>query len=160
MKLIIALIVLAGLAGMGCAAYWNNPPEQPPTITPTTWKVIGGASVPKRLTPTPAPINLLTTRTAPLWVHLSDGEFFLTVQAEPAFAIDQFGLNVLVDGRAYCNTARIYEDDGPVELSCDADERAHRSVKRVSAQTYLGDLRCERNIKSDGRKTLFACDWR
>ena len=66
----------------------------------------------------------------------------------------------MVDGNGYCNHTRIYADDGPVELGCQAEEKGHRSVQRMSAQTSRGDLRCERNIKSTGETTIFACDWR
>lgn len=112
MRLVIALIALAALAGIGCAEYWNNPPspaaEANPAPTYSAWQ----ASY------TPAPTNLLTTNTAPLWILLTDGEFFLTVNASAHFNLSDYELVAMVDGKRYCNHTRIYADDGPVELTC------------------------------------------
>ena len=80
--------------------------------------------------------------------------------ADPAFDVDTFDLDVFVEGKEYCNTARIYGDDGGIELSCESDERRHSTVRRVSAQSHLGDLRCEKNDASEAHETVFACAWR
>ena len=168
MKLIFALMIaLAGLAGIGCAEYWNNPPPTPESNSAPIYEQWRESYVPRATsaveTPretTPAPVNLLTTNIAPLWVLLTDGEFFLTVNASAHFNLSDYELVAMVDGKRYCNHTRIYADDGPVELTCQAEERRHGSVQRVSAQTPRGDLRCERNIKSTAETTMFACDWR
>ena len=81
--------------------------------------------------------------------------------ADSSFNIDQFGLTVLVGGERYCNLYRMYEDDGPLELSCGLLYDTHTSVENVSAQTDdLGDLRCERNALSTSDRSAFACEWR
>ena len=110
--------------------------------------------------PTPVPIDLATAKQSPLWIQLSRGDYFLTAMANPGFDVDEFDLNVFIDGVEYCNTSRIYGDDGPTELSCAAEERAHTSVQRVSAQTSMGDLRCAKNDQSTPRVSVFACAWR
>ncbi len=144
MKLAFIVSALLILAVLGCAPESTVTPRPSPTAVPT---------------PTPM-IPLSETERAALWVHVSNGDFFLQVEADPAFEIDQFDLAVFVDGLEYCNVNRIYDDEGPRELSCQAEERTHSSVQRVSAQTSMGDLRCERNNASTARKTIFACMWR
>ena len=135
-------------------------PQGPPgpTSEPST-PVAAQVSSP---TPTPSPTtDLATTDTAAMWVSLSDGEYFLKVQVDPAFDIDEFDLTLLVDGLSYCNPNRIYDDDGWSEMGCESEERSHTSVERVSVQTRsLGDLRCVRNVHSDTNETIFACEWR
>lgn len=111
-------------------------------------------------TPTPEPVDLNTTDRANAWVLLQDGSYGLDVFAEIFFDVGEFELDVLVDGEEYCNTTRIYSDDGPVQLGCKSIDRPHSSVERVSIQTPYGDLRCGKNFQSDVRETIFACVWR
>ena len=111
--------------------------------------------------PTPTPSIALSEATrANLWVHFSNDGDRLAVYADPAFDLDQFDLDLLVDGVEYCNAARIYGDDGPLEMGCETQYRSHTTVQRVSAQTPIGDLRCERNNAADSTETVFACAWR
>ena len=91
---------------------------------------------------------------------MEEGSHFLSVKADPAFDIAEFNLSVMVDGHEYCNANRIYGDDGPQELSCQALDRDHTSILGVSAQTQVGDLRCERHADSDISRSIFACEWR
>ena len=113
----------------------------------------------------PAPsttgVHLETTMEAPLLVSLTPGEFgVLQVKADPAFDLGEFELTLLVDGTEYCNSNRMYGDEGYYEMRCELEERGHESVERVSAQTSKGDLRCRKNAQSTNEQTIFACDWR
>ena len=113
----------------------------------------------------PAPsttgVDLETTMEAPLLVSLTPGEFgVLQVEADPAFDLGEFELTLLVDGTEYCNSNRMYGDEGYYEMGCESEERGHESVERVSAQTSKGDLRCRKNAQSTNEQTIFACDWR
>ena len=111
--------------------------------------------------PTPTGVDLETTTEAPLLVSLTPGEFgVLQVEADPAFDLGEFELTLLVDGTEYCNSNRMYEDEGYYEMGCESEERGHESVERVSAQTSKGDLRCRKNAQSTNEQTIFACDWR
>ena len=119
-------------------------------------------------TPTVAPTSTSTPETplneverANLWVLLKNNDRGgLLVYADPAFEVDRFDLDLLVDGVEYCNPARIYGDDGPLLMGCEYEERPHAEVSRVSAQTSLGDLRCARHVASDADESVFACEWR
>ena len=119
--------------------------------------------------PPPPPSQLSDTTEADLWVYLSDEEWsdgtVVLASADPAFDIDVFDLAVFVDGTEYCNSSRIYADDGPHELGCPPAEGTHADVQYVSAQTtdypdLLGDLRCERHSRSNDEQSVFACEWR
>ena len=111
--------------------------------------------------PTPTGVDLETTTEAPLLVSLTPGEFgVLQVKADPAFDLGEFELTLLVDGTEYCNSNRMYGDEGYYEMVCELEERGHESVERVSAQTSKGDLRCRKNAQSTNEQTIFACDWR
>ena len=111
--------------------------------------------------PTPTGVDLETTTEAPLLVSLTPGEFgVLQVKANPAFDLGEFELTLLVDGTEYCNSNRMYGDEGYYEMGCELEERGHESVERVSAQTSKGDLRCRKNAQSTNEQTIFACDWR
>lgn len=114
---------------------------------------------------TPEPTGgLATADSANMWVFISQDPSlrnYLRVEVDPAFDVDKWELDVLVDGSEYCNTSRIYGDEGRYEMGCGFEEKTHSSVRRVSAQTRtLGDLRCERNFQSTADETLFACAWR
>ena len=126
-------------------------PTTEPTATPTP---------PPTLTPTPEPLDLTTAETGNLFVLLSNDGEGLIVKASPAFDVDVYDLDVLVDGSEYCNTVRIYSDDGPVELSCEYEQRPHSSVQRVSVQTPYGDLRCGKHVESTSQFTMFLCVFR
>ena len=119
--------------------------------------------------PPPPPSQLSDTTEADLWVYLSDEErsdgTVVLASADPAFDIDVFDLAVFVDGTSYCNSSRIYADDGPHELGCSPADGTHADVQYVSAQTtdypdLLGDLRCERHSHSNDEQSVFACEWR
>ena len=90
------------------------------------------------------------------------GSDYLVVKVDPAFDIDEFDLDLFVEGVEYCNPNRMYADEGEYLMGCEAFQMApHSSIQRVSAQTRsLGDLRCERNIASSTRESIFACAWR
>ena len=120
---------------------------------------------PQESTDTPAPsstgVDLETTKEAPLLVSLTAGEFgALQVEVDTAFDLNEFDLALLVDGTEYCNSNRMYADEGYYEMGCDSEERGHASVERISAQTSKGDLRCRKNAHSTKEQTIFACDWR
>ena len=130
-------------------------------VTPTLPK----ATSTPRPTATPLPtttpsISLAETTQANLWVYFTNDDDRLEVYADPAFDVDRFDLDLFVDGVEYCNTARIYGDDGGLEMGCEIEYRSHTTAQRVSAQTPFGDLRCERNNASDSAETVFACAWR
>ena len=126
-------------------------PTPEPTATPTP---------PPTLTPTPEPLDLTTAENGNLFVFLSNDGERLIVKASPAFDADVYDLDVLVDGTEYCNTVRIYSDDGPVELGCEYEQRPHSSVQRVSVQTPYGDLRCGKHVESSSQFTMFLCVFR
>ncbi len=116
-------------------------------------------------TATPAPtatpsISLAETTRANLWAYFTNDGDHLAVLADPAFDANEFGLSLFVDGKEYCNSSRIYGDEGGQEMSCEYETRRHTTVRQVSAQTPMGDLRCERNDASGSQETVFACAWR
>ena len=116
-------------------------------------------------TPRPRPtqtprVTLDRTQRANLWVYISNDGNYMVVYADPAFDIEEFDLDLFVDGREYCNTSKIYNDEGPRKLSCEAEQRRHTSVQRVSAHTPRGDLKCERHVESDSHTSVFACVFR
>ena len=115
-----------------------------------------------RLPTSPQSTSLPEAQRANLWVYLRNHTDYgwLEVYADPAFDIGTVDLNVLVDGTSFLNPHRIYEDDGPVEMCCSTEERPHNTIMRVSAQTPIGDLKCQRNSASDSYETVFACAWR
>lgn len=111
--------------------------------------------------PTQTPrVTLDRTQRANLWVHIANDEYYMVVYADPAFDIEEFTLELFVDGKRYCNTSKIYDDEGPRKLSCEVEQRLHTSVQRVSAQTPSGDLKCERHVESDSNSSVFACVFR
>ena len=132
----------------------------PPPATPTP------AATP---TPTPAPMptieptltseQLSQSDNYNVLIALTNDDDYLVVQADTAFVADTFDLDVLVDGQAYCNSNRIYPDDGFVELGCESEKRRHTSVDRVSIQTPYGDLRCAKDTETSNLLTFFTCVW-
>ena len=133
----------------------TNTPVPPPTSTPVP--------VPTQ-TPLPTPTSappLDQVNLAALWVYLSQDELgYLAVDVRTAFDIDSFDLSLFVDGSRYCNASRIYGDEDPAEMGCVYEEKTHSSIRSVSAQTSLGDLRCARHVDSDSQRSIFACTWR
>lgn len=130
--------------------------EAQTSTSPQAAGVPAGPSV-----PTEPPVDLATTETAALWVSLRPGDNgHLAVYANPAFDVDVHDLAVFVGGHEYCNTSRIYGDDGPTKLSCEILEVRHGDIQRVSAQTPRGDLRCEKKQGSTSSRSVFACAWR
>ncbi len=111
---------------------------------------------------TEPPEDLATADRANLWVIIENDEFGrLSVSVDAAFDIDEFDLDVFVDSEQYCNTVRIYGDEGYYQTSCGSLEKPHGLVERVSAQTRnLGDLRCARNVQSLPTESVFACRFR
>ena len=129
------------------------------TIFACDWRSTQESTVAPALSATG--VDLETTTEAPLLVSLSTGDYdTLLVKADTAFDLDEFELTLLVDGSEYCNTNRMYADEGYYEMSCESEERGHESVERISAQTPEGDLRCRKNAQSTNEQTVFACDWR
>ena len=117
-------------------------------------------------TPTATTEGLANTTLANLWVILSNdgdlGSEYLVVGVDPGFDLEEFGMNVFVDRVEYCTPNRMYADEGEYELGCESFQQVqHAFVERVSAQTRsLGDLRCQRNVASTTRASVFACAWR
>ena len=87
------------------------------------------------------------------------GACFEALLAQPA-NIAEFSMDLFVDGTSYCNPNRIYGDEGTFVMGCESEKRRHGRVERVSAQTHIGDLRCERSVWSSATRTDFACEWR
>ena len=106
--------------------------------------------------------DLANTDLANLWVIIENDEFGrLRVNVDAAFDIDEFDLDVFVDSEEYCNTVRIYQDEGTYEMGCGSLEKSHGLVERVSAQTRnQGDLRCAGNVQSLPTESVFACRFR
>ena len=129
-------------------------------------------ATPPAATPTPTPAPMPTIEPTLTYDELAQAELFnvlialsnddddLVVEANTAFVADTFDLDILVDGQEYCNSNRIYPDDGFVELGCKREKRPHRSVDRVSIQTPYGDLRCAKDTETSNLLTFFTCVWR
>lgn len=133
------------------------PATPTPLATPTPRPTATPRSTP---TPKPTPVDLEQTTRANAWVYITNEYDWLRVVGDPAFDVPQYELDVFVDGHDCSNDARIYGDDGGLELVCGIIEKGHTSVQRVSIQTPFGDLRCARNKASDASETVFACAWR
>ena len=116
--------------------------------------------------PRATPESLANTTQANLWVILSnDGDRrpeYLVVKVDLDFDLEEFEMEVFVDGVEYCAPNRMYADEGAYKMGCESRQQVqHVSVERVSAQTRSsGDLRCQRNVASTARKSVFACAWR
>lgn len=138
----------------------QGPPGEQPTL-PAPAPTNPPSPTPRPIS-TPTPVaDLSSVKEANLWVYLQDGRYgWVTVFGDPAFDIGENALDIFVDGLQYCNTSRIYGDDGPHEMSCSILNKAHSEVTRVSAQTPQGDLRCRRHVDSTAGESVFACVWR
>ena len=114
-------------------------------------------------TPTKMPTEPVLVEEADLWVKFTkeSSSNRMTISVDPSFDVARFDLDLFVDGKEFCNTSRMYADEGYYSnISCDGDEREPAEVERVSAQTPDGDLRCRRSALSDAQQTLFACTFR
>ena len=94
-----------------------------------------------------------------MWVIVTDDEVYVDTEFD---FTDDYGMDVFVDGDEYCNTQRIYADDGRYAMGCESPDKPHADVERVSVQTRGGfDLRCQMDEDmSTDQETVFACIWR
>lgn len=104
-------------------------------------------------------VDLANTRQAAMWVSISPGKTG-SVRVDPSFDLDRYDLDLFVDGVEFCNTSRIYADEGWYVLGCASMDKWHENIQQVSVQTSRGDLRCGRNFQSDADRSIFACEWR
>ena len=115
-------------------------------------------------TPVPTPESESPSSQVVLWVILANDHMSLSdrlqVYVDTEVDIEEFALNIFVDGVEFCNPNRMYADEGRYEMSCESLYKAHSSVMRVSAQSDSGDLRCRRSDQSTEEETVFACEWR
>lgn len=145
---------------------------QTPTPAPTSTPAPRNTSVP---TSTPRPVNtpvptstptpkltLAEAERAQLWIFLQNHSRFgiLEAYADPSFDVARADLRVIVEGKQFCNTADIYGDDGPLQLSCVAVEWDHKAIRNVSAQTSDSAFRCAKNNGSTNQRSVFACERR
>ncbi len=154
----VCLLVVVSCAALVVGLGDDDPPPRTTIGTTSTSQL----AVPRSTSPPPtATINLAETEGAILWVYLYNSTYGLGVRVDPQFDVEKFGLSVFVDGEQYCNTSRIYTDDGFHDMGCGSFQVGHQGVMKVSVQTRsLGDLRCERNVQSKPEGSIFACAWR
>ena len=186
----IPAIAIAALSILACSQQVEAPTEQPatptpavlreadptvekvepaPSPTPTSSPTPTATPVPPTPSPTPVPTptpreQLATTDEANLWIYIERATstgIRWSVYADPGFDIDAFDLEVFIDSRAYCNTATILADFGPLELSCEIYE--HRGPPKVYA-LYVPrkqePLICEKNKQTAGNRYVYACYWK
>ena len=140
-------------------------PESTATPVPTATPRVTATPEPTA-TPRATPESLANATQANLWVILSNdgdrGPGYLVVKVDLDFDLEEFEMEVFVDGVEYCAPNRMYSDEGAYKMGCKSSQQVqHVSVERVSAQTRSsGDLRCQRNVASTARKSVFACAWR
>ena len=110
----------------------------------------------------PTPIDLATTRVAPMFIEIVDSRSGRQeASVDVAQDYDEFDIDVFIEMEEFCNSTRVYGDEGFYALSCASlSLDSHTDVERVSVQTPSGDLRCARNALSDELRTVFACGWR
>ena len=100
-----------------------------------------------------------------MWVILVNdglrGRLSAYVDTEFDFT-DEYAMEVFVDSGEFCNSQRIYADEGRHKLGCSGVDKPHVSVERVSVQTRAGhDLKCRKDDdQSTEQETVFACVWR
>lgn len=143
-------------------------PTPRPTATPSPTATPTATPVPNEECTLTEPVNLATTECANLWIALSQRPNLpshLRVEANTAFDIGAFDLEVFVDGSEYCNPNAMYADEDWYVMGCGFEEKLHTAVQSVSAQTteipdVMGDLRCGRNLQSTAQHTIFACVFR
>lgn len=166
------VLALAGLISaalfVACTAPTPTPTPSGPTATPHP-----AATPTPRPTPTATPTPqepLETTTRANLWVHIVRDQVlgsteFWDVLADPAFDVDQFDLNVYIDGREYCNPNPLYGDQGFGELSCESYEPRTQTpeVYATVGNSLFGNVRrldCAQNAATKSRYSMiYACYW-
>ena len=102
-----------------------------------------------------------------MWVILKgyeryDGKPSFEIYADTEFDyLNDYGMNILVDGESYSIYTRIYADEGRHKFSGLGDVEQGK-VERVSVQTREGnDLRCTKDEEqSTTAETVFSCVWR
>ena len=69
--------------------------------------------------------------------------------------VDEFGLDLFIDGNEYCNGSRMYGDEGYYDkLSCHIEKTDHATIENVSVQTDSGDLSCSKSQQPGSRQTF------
>ena len=115
-------------------------------------------------TPTPTPEPEAPSSQVVLWVILANDhptlEDSMQVYVDTEVDMEEFSLNIFVDGVEFCNPNRMYADEGRYEMGCESLYKVHSSIMRVSAQSDSGDLRCRRSDRSTEEETVFVCEWR
>lgn len=109
---------------------------------------------------------------ANLWVFISTAARDLDafrVQADPAFDVDGYGLDLRVVGREtyeFTNDMALYSDDGPVDLAdmnISVNPQRLSTVRQVRAEVRRGfetrSLRCE-IVARQSTRLIVACDFR
>ena len=116
------------------------------------------------ITPKPTPSPDEDKSSVVLWVIVGTPEGSSSrspawVDAE--YDVDQYALDVFIDSQEFCNSTKIYADEGRYELSCESLRKVHTAVQRVSIQSRIGDMRCRKfaSMSSDA-ETVFGCAWR
>ena len=151
----VVVVIIVAATSSGDSAMVD--PEEQVVTEPTSdleaWKTSGKNA------------DLSTTVTADLWVTLvnpaTDSTGSLMVLASPSFEVEfSGGLAVYVDGASCENVHPIYSKVND-ELNCYGllKPQPHSQVKEVSARTEAGELRCERNDKSNDTLSTWACRW-
>ena len=98
-----------------------------------------------------------------MWVILGDHSRYdrVVVWLDTEFDADEFDIDVFIDGEEYCNSTRIYADEGRYEASCGSLEKPHADVERMSVQADQGDMRCRRFAsRSTPEESVWGCAWR
>ena len=150
---VVIIIVVAASPGDSTTVAPEEPAVTEPTLDVETWMTSGRNA------------DLSTTVTADLWVTLvnpvNDSTGSLMVLASPSFEVEfSGGLAVHVDG-ASCENVHPIHSKVNDELNCHGLRKTqpHSQVKEVSARTEAGELRCERNDKSNDTISTWACRW-
>lgn len=133
-------------------------------VTPTPPRATGAPLPVATSRPTVSPSESLTDTTLKrmqvMFVNYGD---HLRAEASPRFILDASDLDVfvdldlVVDDRERCDTARIYWGREEPEVICDLAFRSHTTVQRISLRTPQGNLQCERADYSDAYATYFHC---
>ena len=101
-----------------------------------------------------------------MWVYIigterSYGGIRWEVYADPAFDVDQFGLDLFINGDEYCNSSPIFGELGEVEMGCESyeprgsgDPRMHAAVGRSGMECALNQNHTERPYN-----LVYACRW-
>ena len=172
------LLIVAGILGGGEADPSAPSPTATQALSPTATAIPGPTQTPRPTstprptqTPTAAPAPLETTTSANLWIQIVRDEVlsgieFWDVLADPAFDVDEFDLNVYIDGREYCNPNPLYGDQGFGELSCESYEPRTQEpeVYATVGNSLFGTVErlvCAQNVATRSRyNMIYACYWR